>query len=165
MEHSNLNLVIGIISTVISLSINSLILYYLYTLKYDPRCSDCETNDWRHDTVFAITIYSMVMSIVNLILFLLQKKLNNFLPDILVIILAIINFVLGTLLVFTLYTYIDKQDTLDCNCVSNTPLKGIHDFLNIWRYVVVASYIFIITIPVFILISQVVLMSNGNKKK
>lgn len=156
--------IITVLSALVSLAANAFIIYYLHQLKYSPKCSTCDTSDWRHNTVFGITIYNMLATIANVVFVLMDKKLVNYLHPNLVITIAFSNFIVASILVFSLFTYIQLQDKNQCDCIKDGHLFHVHRFVNVWRYVILVSFLLVILIPLIVLFVQLIKLSLAKQK-
>jgi hypothetical protein len=128
------------VGTILSLILNIFIIYYLLNLE-DKTCN-C-IRDWRHNYIKITTIFNIILS--SLILFGLIKQ-STFVGftniNIIMLILAIIN-------LYAFYTYIGDLDATKCECAVSKQ-KNLHNFLNIYRYIIV--FLLFILIILFVLI-------------
>ena len=128
---------------------NGMFLYYLYNLE-DVSCK-C-IRDWRHDFMKMLSIIGIFISFLPLLGINTNSMINSIAP---------INFILGSIGTYCLYTYIGDLNDTKCSCAVDKQPK-IHNFLNIWRYIAVGLYIFgIIAIIIIVFVLYNIFKKNS----
>ena len=124
--YSTLFKFIIIIISIYSISLDSLLLYYLYNLE-DDTCN-CSI-DWRHTYLKVISCIMITCASLILIMLYIKNTIQIFTMIILVSI-----FILLSLVNWPIFgSYIKYLDDIKCNC-SITKLKSLHDFFYNYRY-------------------------------
>lgn len=125
-------------------------------LVYLKKIDDCECElGERHKVLKGLVIYNIVapfvLSIILILFSVLFKNQPN-LGKLFVALIFVTVFVVGIYYAYALYKYIDDLDKSDCKCLKQPGLAGLHNFLLIWRNVVVLMYV---VLSVVILLSMI----------
>jgi hypothetical protein len=116
-----------IIINIISLVINSILIYYILRLENLSGC-DC-ISDWRKEYLKYYSIFSILTSILGIAL---VNYLNKF-PMALIITLVILN----VLAIYCLYTYMTRlQDQCPCS-INNTTNKNLNTFFYVYAIIII----------------------------
>lgn len=144
---------VSFIASVFMLSVNIIILVYLNRLK---KCN-CDLEK-KHNLLKGLAIYSLVIPFVSPFISLLIVFIKNRVLSIALSGLVFLSMIfLSGLYIYTLFNYVDDIDESKCSCLDDDNLRGLHNFLYVWRYISVFIYVFLLVIFAY---SIIMLFSN-----
>jgi len=128
--------------------LNSFVVYYLLNL--EEKSCNC-IRDWRHNYIKYLSIFSIILNMLSLFEFKTIIKNKHIIT--IICILGIVN-------IYAFYTYIRDLNDTKCECAVSKQ-KNLHNFLNVWRYIMVFLPIFAI---ILVLIIFFIFMNFMNQK-
>jgi hypothetical protein len=132
---------------VLYLSLLLLILYYLHQLKNNKACNELDNNNvwnWRHNTLYILTIYQILFIFFIPIIILLLVKYKYVISVNVKILLSLIYLSIISIYVYALFSYVSINNNKNLDCLKRGTLNIVHRFLNTWRYMYILLFINIV---------------------
>jgi len=124
--------VYSIVLSLVSITIQSLIFYYIYNLE----AVDCNCiTDWRHNFIKFMAVFAILLSLTSI---LLAEQMKPYIAMAMPILML-----LGLINAYAIYTYVGDLQTTNCLCATQRQPK-LNKFLYYWRYFLVFCAFFIL---------------------